>query len=119
MHTLIDEVIAEATILCDVMQLDRALAAWEQAAIDQLLAQPTLHVDETSLRVARKNHWILVYTAGDVTLKFLHPKRGLEAIVAIGIIPPMAGLSSITAGRPTWPMRTAAMACAARIWCGN
>ncbi len=91
-HTLIDEVIAEATILCYVMQLHRALAAWEQAAIDQLLAQPTLHVDETSLRVARQNHWIHVYAAGDVTLKFLHPKRGLEAIVAIGIIPRYGGV---------------------------
>ncbi len=91
-HTLIDEVIAEATILCYVMQLHRALAAWEQAAIDQLLAQPTLHVDETSLRVARQNHWIHVYAAGDITLKFLHPKRGLAAIVAIGIIPRYGGV---------------------------
>ena len=91
-HTLIDEVIAEATILCYVMQLYRALAAWEQAAIDQLLAQPTLHVDETSLRVARKNHWLHVYSAGDITLKFLHPKRGLEAIVAIDIIPRYGGV---------------------------
>ena len=52
-QTLIDEVIAEATIMCYVMQLYRALAAWEQATIAQMLAQPTLHVDETSLRVAR------------------------------------------------------------------
>ena len=91
-QTLIDEVIAEATILCYVMQLYRALAAWEQAAIDQLLTQPTLHVDETSLRVARKNHWIHVYAAGDITLKFLHPKRGLEAITAIDIIPRYGGV---------------------------
>ena len=80
-QTLIDEVIAEATILCYVMQLYRALAAWEQAAIDQLLAQPTLHVDETSLRVARKNHWIHVYAAGDITL-----------ITAIDIIPRYGGV---------------------------
>ena len=91
-QTLIDEVIAEATILGYVMQLYRALAAWEQAAIDQLLSQPTLHVDETSLRVARKNHWLHVYAAGDITLKFLHPKRGVEAIVAIGIIPRQGGV---------------------------
>ena len=91
-QTLIDEVIAEATILCYVMQLYRALAAWEQATIDQLLSQPTLHVDETSLRVARKNHWIHVYAAGDITLKFLHPKRGLEAITAIDIIPRYGGV---------------------------
>ena len=46
-----------------------------------------IHVDETSLRVDRKNHWIHVYAAGGITLKVLHPRRGCEAIEAIGIIP--------------------------------
>ena len=87
LHTLIDRLISEATILQYVMQLHRALAAWEQASIEQILSQPTLHVDETSLRVDRKNHWIHVYSSGDLTLKFLHPKRGREAIEAINIIP--------------------------------
>jgi len=89
--TLIDVAISEATILKYVMQLHQALARWEQAAIEQILAQPALHVDETSLRVERKNHWIHVYAAGDITLKFLHPKRGLEAIASIGIIPRYGG----------------------------
>ncbi|MEJ2151298.1 MAG: IS66 family transposase, partial [Chloroflexota bacterium] len=89
--TLIDLAISEATILKYVMQLHQALAAWEDAAIDQILSRPTLHVDETSLRVDRKNHWIHVYSAGDVTLKFLHPKRGREAIEAINIIPRYGG----------------------------
>jgi transposase len=78
LHTLIDRLISEATILQDVMQLHRTLAAWEQAAIEQILSQPTLHVDETSLRVERKNHWIHVYASGNITVKFLHPKRGGE-----------------------------------------
>ena len=90
-HTLIDLVISEATILNYVMQLHQALAAWEQAAIEQLLSQPTLHVDETSLRVERKNHWIHVCSAGQITLKFLHPKRGREAIEALHIIPRYGG----------------------------
>jgi transposase len=90
-HTLIDRLISEATILQYVMQLHQALAAWEQAAIEQILSQPTLHVDETSLRVERKNHWIHVYSSGDTTLKFLHPKRGGEAIEAINIIPRYGG----------------------------
>jgi len=90
-HTLIDRVISEATILNYVMQLHQALAAWEQAAIEQILSQPTLHVDETSLRVERKNHWIHVYSAGQITLKFLHPKRGRAAIEALHIIPRYGG----------------------------
>ena len=90
-RVLIDQVLSEATILKYVLQLHQALAAWEQAAIEQVLSQPTVHVDETSLRVARKNHWIHVYSSGDITLKFLHPKRGREAIEAIHIIPRYAG----------------------------
>ena len=86
-QALIGKAIAEATILNYVMQLHLALEAWEQAAIEQLLSQPAIHVDETSLRVEKKKHWIHVYSGGTITLKFLHPKRGQEAIEAIGIIP--------------------------------
>ena len=52
-----------------------------------------MHVDETSLRVERKNHWIHVYSAGTLTVKCLHPKRGREAIEAIGILPRYAGVA--------------------------
>ena len=90
-HTLIGRLLSEATLLNYLMQLHLALEAWEQAAIAQLLCQPALHVDETSLRVDRKNYWIHVYSAGDTTLKRLHPKRGREAIEAIGIIPRYKG----------------------------
>jgi transposase len=91
LRTLIDVVLSEATILKYVMQLHQALAAWEQTAIEKLLSQPTLHVDETSLRVDRERYWIHVYSAGDLTLKRLHPKRGREAIEAINIIPRYGG----------------------------
>ena len=86
-QTLIGQVISEATILKYVIQLYHALEVWEQSSIKQLLQMPSMHVDETSLRVDRKNHWIHVYSAGDITLKFLHPNRGQEAIEEIGIIP--------------------------------
>lgn len=91
-RTLIGQMISEATLLKYVLQLHRALADWEQAAIEQLLTQPALHVDETSLRVDKSNHWIHVCSAGEITLKFLHPKRGCEAIEAIGIIPRYGGV---------------------------
>ena len=53
---------------------------------------PTINVDETFLRVDKKNHWIHVYSSGDLTLKFLHPKRGIEAIEDINIIPRYGGV---------------------------
>ena len=71
----------------------RSLAEWESHAIERLLASPAMHVDETSLRVDRKNHWIHVYSAGTLTVKCLHPKRGCEAIEAIGILPRYTGVA--------------------------
>ena len=92
-HALIAQTLSEATLLHYVLQLHHALAEWERRAIERLLAMPALHVDETSLRVDRKNHWIHVYSGGALTVKRLHPKRGCEAIEAIGIIPRYGGVA--------------------------
>ena len=93
MHALIGRTLSEATLLGYVAQLHHALAQWEHHAIERLLAMPAMHVDETSLRVERKNHWIHVYSAGTLTVKCLHPKRGREAIEAIGILPRYGGVA--------------------------
>ena len=91
-QSLIGLMLSEATILKYVGQLHQALARWEQSAIERLLTRPTIHVDETSLRVDKRNHWIHVCSGGDITLKFVHEKRGLEAMTAIGIIPRYGGI---------------------------
>ena len=90
--TLIDVAISPATLLKFVIRLHTALERWEATAIDELLCMPALHADETSLRVNRKNHWIHVYSGGEVTVKRLHRKRGCEAIDDIGIIPRYGGV---------------------------
>ena len=84
--------LSEATILKYVLQLHLALENWEKAAIEQLLTSPSMHVDETSMRVDKKNQWIHVYSSGKVTVKILHPNRGREAIEDIGIIPLYSGV---------------------------
>ena len=91
-HALIGQTLSEATLLRFLSQLHQALAEWEHHAIERLLTFPAMHADETSLRVNAKNHWIHVYSAGHITLKRLHPKRGREAIEAIGIIPRYGGV---------------------------
>ena len=88
---MIDTVISEATLLKFVWRLHLALEIWEAGAIASILQAPSLHVDETSLRVDKKNHWIHVYSSGEITLKFLHRKRGNEAIVGVDIIPRYGG----------------------------
>ena len=92
LDTLIGVVISPATILKFVLRLHTALERWEASAIDELLRMPALNADETSLRVDRKNHWIHVYSGGDITVKRLHRKRGCKAIGDIGIIPRYGGV---------------------------
>lgn len=89
---MIDTVISEASLLKYVMRLYLALETWEASATKSLLQAPSVHVDETSLRVEKKNHWIHVYSSGEVTLKFLHRKRGNDAIVGLDIIPRYGGV---------------------------
>jgi transposase len=91
LSSMLNVVIAEASLLKFVRQLHQALEDWEHRMIEQLLNAPSLHVDETSLRVDRKNHWIHVYSSGHLTLKFCHRKRGKEAIESINIIPRYGG----------------------------
>ncbi len=89
--SLIGEVLSQATMLKYILRLYLALEQWEAAAIEQILKSSAMNVDESSLRVDKKNHWIHVYSAGDITLKFLHRKRGTEAIEEINIIPRYSG----------------------------
>lgn len=92
MKSLLGVVLSQTTILNYVLRLHIALAEWEQVSIEQLLKEPALNTDETSMRVNKKNQWVHVLSGGEITLKFIHPKRGKEAIEDIGIIPRYGGV---------------------------
>lgn len=92
MEALLGRTISEATLLNYVMRLHGALETWEKRTILQLLTSLCIHTDETSMRVNKQNHWIHVYSAGDLTLKMIHLKRGKEAMEEIGIIPHYGGV---------------------------
>lgn len=89
--SLIGEILSESTLLKFVLRLYFILELWESRAIEQILRSRAMNVDETSLRVDKKNHWIHVYSSGDITLKLLHKNRGTEAIDELNIIPRYAG----------------------------
>jgi len=90
--SIIGAVLSEATLLKFILRLHLALERWESSAIEQILLSPAMNVDETSLRVDKERYWIDVYSAGDITLKFLHARRGTEAIDEITIIPRYSGV---------------------------
>ena len=89
---MIGQSLSEATLLKFIWRLHETLADWERDAIEQLKQSPAIHVDETSLRVDKNNHWIHVYASGDITLKRLHRRRGKAAIEDIDIIPRYDGV---------------------------
>lgn len=92
MGTLIGEWMSESVMLKYVWQLHLVLEPWENQSTEQILMRPDIHTDETSLKVDKKKQWIHVYSSGDITLKFLHKKRGLEAMEDINIIPRYGGV---------------------------
>ncbi|NNF59196.1 MAG: transposase, partial [Rhodothermaceae bacterium] len=92
MHAILGQRIAEATMLRFVMELYWALGRWEEATAEALLASPVIHLDETSMKVNGKKQWVHVVSAGNLVLKRVHPKRGLEAIRAHGILPRYGGV---------------------------
>jgi transposase len=89
---MIGQVLSESTLLGYMTKLSSVLEEWERMAIEVLLSRPSLHVDETSMRVNRKKQWVHVYTAGDITVKYLHMKRGKEAIEDNNVIPRYGGI---------------------------
>ncbi|MBF0366406.1 MAG: transposase [Oligoflexia bacterium] len=89
---LIGGLISQAIMLKYIAQLSSALAEWEKRNIEKLLRSPAIHCDETSVKVNKVNYWIHSYSAGDLTLQFVHANRGTEAINDIGIIPHYGGI---------------------------
>jgi len=90
--SMMDVTLCEASLLKFVLRLHQALGQWETSAKEELLKMPAMNVDETSLRVDSKNHWIHVYSSGDITLKCLHKGRGIKAIDDIDIVPRYKGV---------------------------
>src|SRR5581483_4987719 len=52
-----------------------------------------LHQDETSMRVGTDHRWVHVSATDQLTHYAAHPKRGQEALDAIGILPDFQGTS--------------------------
>ena len=58
---------------------------------DCLRKEPVVHADETGTAVLTKKHWAHTLTTRLFTLLAVHPKRGVEAMKAIGVLPGYRG----------------------------
>jgi len=93
---MIGQSLSQASILKYIWILNNALEDLETKAKQQILQAPAINVDEPGFKVKIKEysgkHWIHIYCANDITLKFLHKSRSQEAINDIGIISEYRGI---------------------------
>ena len=85
--------ISEATISTQMQRAATVLQPVEQQIKEALIQADVLHQDESSLYVAGQRWWIHVSATGALTHSAVHPKRGKEALDAIGILPKFRGRS--------------------------
>jgi transposase len=94
--------LSKATIVSLVQQCAEQLSEVEQQIKSALVQANVLHQDETGLSVAGQRHWVHVSATPTLTHYAAHPKRGKEAMNAIGILPTFAGVSVHDGWRSYW-----------------
>ena len=80
----------------------KQLAPVEHQIKAALCQADVLHQDETGLYVAGHRHWLHVSATEQLTHYAVHPKRGKEALDAIGILTDFAGVSVHDGWRSYW-----------------
>ena len=67
---------------------------------EQITAAEVAGFDETGFRVDGRLHWVHCARTGRYTLLMVHPKRGTEAMKAMGVLPSFAGVAVHDAWAP-------------------
>ena len=66
---------------------------FEPQARNQITQASVVHFDETGLRSEGKTQWLHTLSTDEVTLQYVHEKRGTEAINEIGLLPKFKGIA--------------------------
>jgi transposase len=78
--------VSEATIFQATELGYQKLEFFEAVVIEKLQSSACAHADESGMRVQGKLHWLHSCSTPEVTHYFVHPKRGLEAMQAGGVL---------------------------------
>lgn len=69
-----------------------------------LMASPVVHADESGIRVAKQLQWLHIMATETATWYGIHPKRGMEAIKALDVLPNYTGILVHDCFTPYWQL---------------
>jgi transposase len=76
------------------------LGGFLEHAREQIAGSPVAGFDETGFRVDGRLHWVHCARTGKYTLLMVHPRRGKQAIEAMGVLPAFRGIAVHDAWAP-------------------
>lgn len=93
---------SSGTLLAWVAEASAAFDGTADMIAGQLHAASVVHADESGLRVAAKLHWLHIAATATHTWYGVHAKRGMEAIIAHGVLPNRLGVLVHDCWSPYW-----------------
>ena len=88
---LYDHPLTDATVLKANALMSEQVKPADKAVKKQLVGAEVVNFDESGLRVEGKLHWLHTTSTETLTHYRVHPKRGADAMDAIGILPEFTG----------------------------
>jgi len=76
------------------------LGGFLERAREEIAASPVAGFDETGFRVESRLHWVHCARTGKYTLLMVHPRRGKQAIDAMGVLASFTGIAVHDAWAP-------------------
>jgi transposase len=93
MEDLFGHSISEGVILNALSRVETHLSSFSAIAKETLLQSKVLHADETGINVKGTLHWAHIALSNSVATCLLHPKRGVDAIKQMDILPNYTGIA--------------------------
>ncbi len=92
--------LSSGTVAALTARTARRLGGFLEHVRGQITASEVAGFDETGFRVQGRLHWVHCARTGKYTLLTVHPKRGRQAIEAMGVLPSFAGVAVHDAWAP-------------------